>query len=303
MTVLSPTFIPVPGVTLDGAYDFGGAGVGRTITVDAGAVHLDNRQTTGEIQRIDVGAPIILTGLLDGLVLDLTTNVTPGANRVGGITLTMPAVYPSITSRGLRITGDGRTVDLATDDTGIAVTAGAAGDPALDILTGVTVNARVFGNGNTALGASVMFGTERFRVIGDARVEGIQLTKTHAAFAGSESTVRTGAVQTTTAAPTTVVAVTLADDTVYVAEVIVTARDVAGVDRATYRRAVRVHRQAAGVATLGTVQFVYEDETNAAWQVTFTVSGSDLRVTVIGDVGETVNWAATLTLQGVSGSV
>lgn len=85
MTVLSPTFIPVPGVTLDGAYDFGGAGVGRTITVDAGAVHLDNRQTAGEIQRIDVGAPIVLTAALSGLVIDIFTNVTTAGFQASAI--------------------------------------------------------------------------------------------------------------------------------------------------------------------------------------------------------------------------
>jgi len=72
------------GGTLDAAYDFGGAGAGRTITVDAGAVALVNAQTTGTVLAI-TSPGVTATGPITGLSVDLS-GVTGGlANLATGI--------------------------------------------------------------------------------------------------------------------------------------------------------------------------------------------------------------------------
>jgi len=106
------------------------------------------------------------------------------------------------------------------------------------------------------------------------------------------------AVQTTDATVTTLYSKTLADDTVYVYDVLVTCRDTAGTERAVYSRRVRVHRESAGVAVLGTIEASYTDESDAGMNCTFTVSTNDIRVSVTGKAGTTINWAARVTSIG-----
>jgi hypothetical protein len=106
------------------------------------------------------------------------------------------------------------------------------------------------------------------------------------------------AVQTTDATVTTLYSKTLADDTVYVFDVLVTCRDTAGTERAAYSRRVRAHRESAGVAVLGTIEASYTDETDAGMNCTYTVSTNDIRVSVTGKAGTTINWAAQVTSIG-----
>jgi hypothetical protein len=107
------------------------------------------------------------------------------------------------------------------------------------------------------------------------------------------------AVQTTDAtADVTLYSKTLADDTVYVFDVLVTCRDGAGTERAAYSRRVRAHRESAGVAVLGTIEASYTDESLASMDCTFTVSTNDIRVSVTGKAGTTINWAARVTSIG-----
>ena len=164
--------------------------------------------------------------------------------------------------------------------------------------------AKVFGtSGDTVFGAVTMSGTETLRVVGAARVEGLVEVKAHAAFAGSEANITTGAVQTTDATVNvTALAFTLADNTVYTFEATITARDEAGTERASYVRTVQCYRQAAGAATLGAagVQNDFDDETSAGMNATFTVSSNDIRVSVTGLGATDINWVVTLTYQGVS---
>jgi hypothetical protein len=106
-------------------------------------------------------------------------------------------------------------------------------------------------------------------------------------------------VQTTDAtANVTLYSQTLADDTVYVYSVLVTCRDTGGTERAAYARRVRVHRESAGVAVLGTIEAPYTDESDAGMNVTFTVSSNDIRVSVTGKAATTINWAAQVTSIG-----
>ena len=107
------------------------------------------------------------------------------------------------------------------------------------------------------------------------------------------------AVQTTDAtANVTLFSKTLADDCCYVFDVLVTCRDTGGTERAAYARRVRAHRQGGGAATLGTIEAPYTDESLASMNCTFTVSTNDLRVSVTGKAGTTINWAAQVTSIG-----
>jgi len=106
------------------------------------------------------------------------------------------------------------------------------------------------------------------------------------------------AVQTADATVTSLYSKTLADNTCYVFDVLVTCRDTGGTERAAYARRVRVHRQGAGAATLGTIEAPYTDESLASMNCTFTVSSNDIRVSVTGKAGTTINMAAQVTSIG-----
>jgi hypothetical protein len=125
--------------------------------------------------------------------------------------------------------------------------------------------------------------------------------KDHSAFTGSAAQLTTGAVQTTDATQTPCKTLTLADNTLYWLEADVIGRDTGGTDRAYYKLASLVYRQ-GGVATLGTVNVIVEDETNAAWDATLTVSSNDVRVSITGAGGTTVNWVCAIRYQAVSGN-
>lgn len=126
--------------------------------------------------------------------------------------------------------------------------------------------------------------------------------KSHAAYAGSVSATETGAVRTTDANAASVWTKTLADNTLYWVEANVIGRDEGGTNRAAYKRFLRVHRQAAGGATAGTVAALATDESNSAWDCTIDVNSNDVRVRVTGANSVNISWVATVTWQAVSTS-
>ena len=143
---------------------------------------------------------------------------------------------------------------------------------------------------------------ERLRLSQD----GIETLTSHTAFAGSGAQRQTGAVQTIDGTANVVaLAFTLEDDTVYTFKAVITGRDEAGVERASYIRTVQCYREAAGGATLGAagIQNDFDDETAAGLNGTFTTSGNDIRVAVTGLAGTDMNWAVTLEYQGISESL
>jgi len=127
-------------------------------------------------------------------------------------------------------------------------------------------------------------------------------TRNHTGFSGADWIRNTGAVQTTNAVQTTLLVTTLTDNRLYWLEAHVVGRDEAGTERAAYVIRVRAHRQGGGGATVSTVQADWTEETNAGLDATFTVSGNDVRVSVTGLAGTTIDWVCTLGYQGVSTS-
>ena len=106
----------------------------------------------------------------------------------------------------------------------------------------------------------------------------------------------TDTVQTLDATQTTLDTVTLTDENTYHVEALVTAVQSDGTDRASYHIACTAYRTAAGSATLqGSVTTIHGNESNAALDCTFTVSGSDLRLSVTGIAAETWEWDGRIT--------
>ena len=103
---------------------------------------------------------------------------------------------------------------------------------------------------------------------------------------------------TTNNTQTTFHTITLDDDTVYLIEARVNANSAPGSERASYIRQASYFRVSAGVATIvGTINTAFTAETDALWDCTFTVSGSDVRVSVTGDTANSVLWNGTIIVQ------
>lgn len=64
-------------------------------------------------------------------------------------------------------------------------------------------------------------------------------------------------------------------------------------DRASYQLIANIYNTGAG-ATVNNIYVVTEDESDPTWQCTFTTSGNDVRVSVTGIIGNTINWAGQL---------
>ncbi|MCH8330642.1 MAG: hypothetical protein IH946_04565 [Bacteroidetes bacterium] len=108
-------------------------------------------------------------------------------------------------------------------------------------------------------------------------------------------------IQTTDATQTTIDSITLLDENTYYVEAWVVGVQSDGTDRASYKLAVTVFRTGAGGATiLGDVKSLHAQESNDSLAATFTVSGNDLRVSVIGIAAETWEWGITLSYINVS---
>lgn len=158
---------------------------------------------------------------------------------------------------------------------------------------------------NVDLGSSVGSSTLRWL----ASWAGTGNTKTHAAFAGSQSVTATGAIQTTNAVTTTAfTSPTLLDPSGTMVEVSVVARDAGGANRGAAVRRALITRAGAGATLVGAVQ---DDFTNmpAAWgggvaltQCTIGVTGNTFIVQVQGAAATNINWAVTARYQTVSGN-
>jgi len=265
----------------------------NVLVVDASA--LTNVGAVG----IGIAAPTAKLHVVGGITqttgaLSLTGNAASAlTTSSGALTLTSAAAATWGTAAGLLSinAAGGIVVNAAGIDADFVV----SGDG--DANTLVVDAGALTGVGAVGIGVAPASVTAKLHVeTGDIK------HKAHAAFAGSGQVQTTNAVQTTDATVTTVASFTLADNTVYWFEATIIGRDTSGTDRAFYIRSTLAYRQSAGSATLGALQTIVTDETNAAWDATLDVSTNDVRVRVTGAVATTINWACTLRYQGVSGN-
>lgn len=112
---------------------------------------------------------------------------------------------------------------------------------------------------------------------------------------------RPAEVQTTNATQTTLDTITLLDENTYHIDAWVIGVQSTGANRASYSISATVYRTAAGVATIqGAVTTYHTAESNAAWDATFTVSGNDVRVSITGVAGATVEWGTAMRYMNMS---
>jgi len=111
----------------------------------------------------------------------------------------------------------------------------------------------------------------------------------------------TAEVQTGDAVQTTLDTIALLDENTYHVEAFVVGVQSDGTDRASYHIACTAYRTAAGGATLqGGVTQLHANESNAALDATFTVSGNNLLVRVTGIGAETWEWGSSTMLINMS---
>jgi len=111
-------------------------------------------------------------------------------------------------------------------------------------------------------------------------------------------------VFTTDNTVTTLVAVpTVTDSTMYLTAHIIARRTggSAGAvgDGAVYKREAFI-KNIAGVVTIETLQTSYTSEDQNQWNATFIVSGSNILISVLGQVGNNINWSTTYFTQFVT---
>lgn len=148
--------------------------------------------------------------------------------------------------------------------------------------------------GYVAAGVTMTFGSttsgECVLVSGDGIVRELAGTKNDGLV-----TLKLTETQTTNDTQTAIGTFALLDENTYdlVARVIGVESD--GSNRASYQIAATVYRTGAGSATIqGTVTALHAAESDASWDVTFTVSGNNVSVSVTGVAATTIEWGGYL---------
>lgn len=120
------------------------------------------------------------------------------------------------------------------------------------------------------------------------------LSEVHAMGAGLWMTHPSTSLQTTDDTQTTIASATLEDDTVCVVRIHVTAIEDDGTDRGTYIYTGTVYRNGGDATIEGSITTSHEGFSDSNWKVDLTVSGNDVRASVTGSSGETINWRCTI---------
>jgi hypothetical protein len=105
--------------------------------------------------------------------------------------------------------------------------------------------------------------------------------------------VQENTLTTTDATPTVILSETIAAGSVGTFRVVVDARYDDGSLHASFVRTIRANREGGG-ALLGTENADYTDDESAALTATFTASGNDVQVTVIGVAATNITWKARM---------
>lgn len=105
-------------------------------------------------------------------------------------------------------------------------------------------------------------------------------------------------VQTTDDTVTTIATIPISDDTVVWIEASIVGRRTNAAGRGKWTRGALVYRESAGAATMeGSVWTPLTIESDAAWDVTITVSGNNALIRVTGVVGHNLNWVSRHVLE------
>ena len=162
-------------------------------------------------------------------------------------------------------------------------------------------NSAVYGDDTTGLSLSVTNGSSFFETEG-IRVERRQY-RLYPGVASSEGYIRRvmHVIQTTTNAVTTFFNWPLTDNYTNLFSAMVCGRDAAGTHRCAYKIDTLAFREGGGVATIGTPAKLYSSETDAGLNADWTVDGgNNIRLTVQGLTGVTMNWSVTFNYMNVT---
>ncbi len=110
-------------------------------------------------------------------------------------------------------------------------------------------------------------------------------------------------VSTTDATVTTIATIPTVSDAVYIITTTVTGRRTGGSsgstdDGAAFQRTAMI-KNVAGTVSIENLQTGYTAKDQLTWDSTMSVSGTNIIVTVQGDVNNNVNWNATLTVSSM----
>ena len=185
-------------------------------------VHLDMRQnvmSTGAI-RIETTVANTLSGIYRGIVCDLSTNVTPGANEVTGLAISIPATTRASTALEGAIVVDSQATAARVIDVAVANTAGTLAQVryrAATVLAGTTTGFQINLTTNVTAGANAIIGLQVNVAASTVESNAILIntlatTPTASMIAGTINNTQGGAIQVTFGNPTTLTGAIVAQD-------------------------------------------------------------------------------------------
>jgi hypothetical protein len=293
-----------------------------SITAPLGSLATDS--TNGALwQNTDGGTTWVNMGLPGGAVLDTdydaqtvivaVSDDTPVAQTVGDSEFVGRAagddvgVMTATQARTVLNVEDGSTADQTGAEIKSAyegeVNTNAFTDAEQSKLTGIEAAADVT-DATNVLAALAASAAAKDIGGGDLTSVAEVSQKDHAAFTGSESIRTTAAIQTTDATVTTLLSIALADDSVYWVEAAVIARNTSADADNAYKIIASLSRRSAGAAVLGGAGStnLFTDEEDLDWDAAWVASGNNAVLQVTGEAATTINWAATVKYQRVSGN-
>ncbi len=129
-----------------------------------------------------------------------------------------------------------------------------------------------------------------------------QAIKTHASYAGSEAIRKTAAITSSGFGWNNLFTLTLTDGRAYWITAKVVGRMSDGTNFAAFIEQAMIYRQGASATQLGTTIEAARWRTSTVWDCAIDVSGTDVRLRVTGDTGQTVYWVAEINYQAVASS-
>lgn len=101
-------------------------------------------------------------------------------------------------------------------------------------------------------------------------------------------------IQTTDDTQTTIDEFTLNDDATYLVQVNITGIEDDGSDRCGVIKTAVCYRDGGSAIIEGNVALTIEEYSDSNWDADITVSGNNVRASVTGSIGETINWKCSM---------
>ena len=252
--------------------------------------------TAGTYNNLTVNNKGIVTAAsnISYLTANQTITLSGDVTGSGATAITATIVNNAITTAKIA----NAAVDLTTKVTGILPPANGGTGTSTVFTAGSIVFSGVGGvyaqkntnlfwdNTNNSLGVGTATPTDTLHIVGTTRLEHVT---------GVSQTITGATINTTTATTTPLQLISIPTDTVVVIRTTVQARKTNTPNQGNsngYVRTVRA-RNIAGTVVIGTISSDYTFEDRAAYNATFDVNGTNVRIMVKGAAGEDVTWTCT----------